>query len=67
MQSLDPLEQRKDSEEEVGPYRGLGYYSLVSDPIDLAKEARGKYCKFAIFNIAVVSKTDISRNIPKYF
>ena len=41
--------------------------SSVTHPIDLAKGASGKYCKFAIFNMAVVSKTDISRKIPKYF
>ena len=52
---------------EVGPYRGFGYQSLISDPIDLAKGASGKYCEFAIFNMAVVSKTNISRKIPKYF
>ena len=52
---------------EVGPYRGSGYKSLISDPIDLAKEASGKCCKFAIVNMAVVSKTDTSRKLPKYF
>ena len=52
---------------QVGPYRGFGYKSLISDPIDLAKGASGKYCKFAIVYMAVVSKTDISRKIPKYF
>ena len=52
---------------EVGPYRGFGYSSLISDPINLAKGARGKYCIFETFNMAVVSKTDISRKIPKYF
>ena len=51
---------------EVGPYRGLGYLSLISDPIDLAKGASGIYCKFVIFNMTVVSKTDISRKIQKY-
>ena len=50
---------------EVGPYRGFGPLSLISDPIDLAKGARGKYCKFAIFNMAVLLKTDTSRKIPK--
>ena len=35
---------------EVGPYRGFGYQSLISDPINLAKGARGKYCDFASFN-----------------
>ena len=33
---------------EVGPYRGFSYLSLISDPIDLAKRASEKYCKFAI-------------------
>ena len=35
---------------EVGPYHGFGYLSLISDPINLAKGARGKYCEFASFN-----------------
>ena len=35
---------------EVGPYHGFGYLSLISDPIHLAKGARGKYCEFASFN-----------------
>ena len=52
---------------EVGPCRGFGYLSLISDPRDLAIGASGKYCKFAIFNMAVVSKTDISRKIPIHF
>ena len=52
---------------EVGPYRGFGYSSLISDPVNLAKGARAKNCKFANFNMAVVLKTDISRKIPKYF
>ena len=52
---------------EVGPYRGFGYLSLISDPINLAKGARGKYCIFENFNKTVVSKTDLSRKIPKYF
>ena len=52
---------------EVEPYRGFSYLSLISDPVDLAKGASGKYCKFAIFKMAVVSKTGISRKIPKYF
>ena len=37
---------------EVGPYRGFGYQSLIGDPIDLAKGASGKYCKVAIFNMS---------------
>ena len=52
---------------EFGAYRGFSYYSLISDPINLAKGARGKYCLFANFNMAVVSMTDTSRKIPKYF
>ena len=51
---------------EVGPYRGFGYKSLISGPINLTKGARGKYCIVENFNMAVVSKTDISRKIPKY-
>ena len=35
---------------EVGPYHGFGYLSLISDPINLAKGARGKYCNFASLN-----------------
>ena len=35
---------------EVGPYHGFGYLSLIGDPINLAKGARGKYCDFASFN-----------------
>ena len=31
---------------EVGPHRSFGYYSLVTDPINLAKGAREKYCIF---------------------
>ena len=33
-----------------GPYHGFGYQSLISDPINQAKGARGKYCEFANFN-----------------
>ena len=69
MKSLDPLRAKK-----IFIRKKLGHTavsailkSLISDPIGLTKGARGKYCKFAIFNMAVVSKTDISRNISKYF
>ena len=34
---------------EVGPYRGFGYYSLISDPIDLANGARGKTVNLRFF------------------
>ena len=37
---------------EAGSYRGFGYLSLISDPINLAKGASGKYCKFANFKFA---------------
>ena len=51
----------------VGLYRGFGYKSLISDPINLTKGARGKYCLFENFNMAVVSKTDISQENTKIF
>ena len=35
---------------EVGPYHGFGYYSFISDPIKMAKGARGKYYEFACVN-----------------
>ena len=35
---------------EVGPYHGFGYLSHISDPINLAKGARGKYREFANFH-----------------
>ena len=35
---------------EVGPYHGFGYLSFISDPIKMAKGARGKYYEFASFN-----------------
>ena len=50
---------------EFGPYCGFGYSSLVSDPLILAKGARGKKGKFANFNVAAVSKTDISKKNSK--
>ena len=55
---------------EVGPYHSFGYSSLISDPINLAKGARGKYCLFVNFYMAVFIKTDISlkyQNISKLF
>ena len=68
IKSLDPLRAKKNiHKREVGPYRGFGYSSLISDPLNLAKGARGKNCYFANFNMAVVSKTGISRKTPKYF
>ena len=58
MNNNEKFRSFKDKEnihkKEVGPYRGFGYKSLISDPINLAKGARGKYCKFANFNMAVV-------------
>ena len=35
---------------EVGPYHGFGYLSLISDPINVAKGARGKYSELAFNN-----------------
>ena len=35
---------------EVGPYHGFGYQSFISNPINMAKGARGKYYEFARFN-----------------
>ena len=35
---------------EVEPHHGFGYLSLISNPINLAKGARGKYREFANFN-----------------
>ena len=35
---------------EVGPYHGFGSESLISDPINLTKGARDKYCEVANFN-----------------
>ena len=52
---------------EVGPYHGFGYLSLISDPINLAKGARENTVNLQFLIMAVVSKTDISRKIPKYF
>ena len=59
-------EQRKHSLERSWAYRGFGYYSLISEPIKMAKGARRKYCIFENLNMAVASMTDISRKIPKY-
>ena len=36
--------------EEVGPYHGLGYESLITDLMNLSKGARGKYCEYASFD-----------------
>ena len=54
--SLDPLRAKKTFiRKKVGPYRGFGYSSLISDPFNLAKGARGKNCNFANFNVTVNS------------
>ena len=46
IKSLDPLRAKKIfiRKAEDGPYLGFGYKSLISDPINLAKGVRGKYC-----------------------
>ena len=47
-----------------GSYRGFGYLSLFSDPIDLAAwSQRYNNCNFASFNI-VVTKTSIIQMRP---
>ena len=33
----------------------------ISDPINLVKRARGKYCKFAYYNKTVDAETDINQ------
>ena len=67
MKSLDPLRAKKIFiREKLGHAAVLAIKASSVTPIDLANGARGKYCKFAIFNMTVVSKTDISRKIPKY-
>ena len=41
--SLDPLRAKRNiHKKEVGSYHGFGYSSLISDPLNLAKGARGK-------------------------
>ena len=68
MKSLDPLRAKKTFiRKKVGHTAVSAIKSLISDPINLVKGARGKYRIFENFNMAVVSKTDISRKIPKYF
>ena len=58
----------KENIQEVGPYHGFGYYSLISDPIILAKGARGKEntVNLQILIKAVVSKTDKSKNTKMF-
>ena len=46
----------------LGHNLGFGYQSPISDPINMRKSVRGKYCEFANFKMAVVSKTDKSKN-----
>ena len=64
MKSLDPLRAKKTFiRKKLGRTAVSAIKaSSVSDPINLARGARGKYCIFENFNMAVVSKTDISRN-----
>ena len=69
MKSLDPPRAKKTFIRKKLGHTAVSaiLISLISDPINLAKGARGKYCIFENFNIAVVSKTVLSRKIPKYF
>ena len=50
---------------EIGPYHGFGYLSLISDPINLAKEPGENTVNLQVLIMAVVSKTGISLKIPK--
>ena len=52
---------------EVGPYHGFGYYSLISDPVHLAKAPEENTVNLQVLIMAVVSKTDLSRKVPKYY
>ena len=67
MKSLDPLRAKKIFIRKKLGHTTVSAIKASSVTLDLAKGASGKYCKFASFNMAVVSKTDISRKIPKYF
>ena len=63
--SLAPLRAKKTF---IGKKLGhTAVSSLTCDPLNLARGASGKNCKFANFNMAVLSKTDVSRKMPKYF
>ena len=42
-----------------GPYRGCGYLSLFSDPVDWQHGAKKIYCYFATLNRIVHTKTII--------
>ena len=65
MKSLDPLRAKKTFiRKKLGHTAFSAIKSLISDPINLAKEVRGKYCIFENFNMTVVSKTNKgSKNI----
>ena len=57
MKSLDPLRAKK-----TFIIKKWGHTAVSAiKPINLANGARGKYCIFANFDMAVVSKTDSSR------
>ena len=68
MKSLDPLRAKKTYiRKKLGHTVVSAIRASSVTLLNLAKGARGKYCIFEKLNIAVVSKTDISRKIPKYF
>ena len=51
------------NEKENGSYRGFGYFSLIGDPLSLAKRASSENCcNFANFNRAVDTKIGINSN-----
>ena len=52
------------NEKRNGPYRGFGYLSLFSDPLDLAKWSQREYCTFATFNRIVDANTSFIQTEP---
>ena len=49
------------------PYRGFGYFSLYSDPVDLAKWSQREILYFATFNKIVYTKTCIIQTEPNVY
>ena len=49
-----------------GPYRGFGYSSLFSDPLDLPHGAKVNNSKFETFKRGVNTKTSIIKIGPKF-
>ena len=51
-------------EKDDGPYRGFGYSSLVSDPLDLATWSQKSYSNFSTFSRLVDTKSCIIKMGP---